>query len=102
MRRGTTPTIDIHINLTGGDMSDIAEWYITISQDDTSITKTNEDIVIEGDLIKIPLSQEETMMFKAGESFIQIRCKTTEDLVVAGKIMPMPEEWERILYNEVI
>lgn len=102
MRRGTTPTIDIHVNLTGGDMSDIAEWYITISQDSTSITKTNEDIVIEGDLIKIPLSQEETMLFKAGESFVQIRCKTTNDLVVAGKIMPMPEEWERILYNEVI
>ena len=99
MRRGTTPTIEININ--GVDMSTISEWYITISQDDLKLTKTNADIVIEGTLIMIPLTQEETMQFRQGEAFIQIRAVTTEGLRIASHIQKL-DDIERILYNEVI
>lgn len=99
MRRGTTPTIELNIN--GVDMSTISEWYITIQQDSTSITKTNADITIAGTVIDIPLSQEETMMFKQGEAFIQIRAITNEGLRIASVIRKL-DDIERILYNEVI
>lgn len=98
MRRGTTPTLVI--NIKGIDMSTIAEWYITIAQDSVQITKSNEDIEIEGTLIKMPLTQRETMMFKSGEVSVQIRAKTTEYVVIASEIKTI--DIDRILYNEVI
>lgn len=98
MRRGTTPTLVI--NIKGIEMSDIAEWYITVAQDSTQITKSNDDITIEDTLLKMPLSQEETMRFKSGEVSIQIRAKTTEDVVIASGIQTI--DIDRILYNEVI
>lgn len=98
MRRGTTPTIVLGIK--GITMSEIAEWYVTLSQDSVQMTKTNEDITIEGDTLKIPLTQAETMQFKAGEVSIQIRAKTTEDIAIASKIQTI--NIDRILYNEVI
>ena len=99
MRRGTTPTIEL--NIKGIEMSQIAEWYITIQQDSASLTKTNEDITISGTVINIPLSQEETMLFKQGEAFVQIRAITTEGLRIASAIRKL-DDIERIFYNEVI
>lgn len=99
MRRGTTPTIEL--NIKGIEMSQIDEWYITIQQDSVQLTKTNEDITIAGTVISIPLSQEETMRFKQGEAFVQIRAVTTEGLRIASSIHKL-DDIERILYNEVI
>lgn len=98
MRRGTTPTLVI--NIKGIDMSTIAEWYITVAQDSVQITKTNADIEIEGTLISMPLTQQETMLFKSGEVSVQIRAKTTENIVIASGIQTI--DIDRILYNEVI
>lgn len=98
MRRGTTPTIVISIK--GIEMSDIAEWYVTVAQDNVQITKSNEDIEIEDNIIKMPLTQLETMQFKSGEVSVQIRAKTTEDLLIASGIKTI--DIDRILYNEVI
>lgn len=98
MRRGTTPTLVI--NIKGIEMSDIAEWYVTLAQDGVQMTKTTEDITIEDETLKIPLTQEETMQFTAGEVSIQIRAKTTEDVAIASAIQTIGID--RILYNEVI
>ncbi len=98
MRRGTTPTIVLGIK--GISMSEIAEWYVTLAQDSVQMTKTNEDITIEDDTLKIPLTQEETMQFKTGEVSIQIRAKTNDDVVIASGIQTL--DIDRILYNEVI
>lgn len=98
MRRGTTPTLVI--NIKGIDMSTIAEWYITVAQDSVQITKTDTDLTIEGTLISMPLTQQETMLFKSGEVSIQIRAKTTENVVIASGIQTI--DIDRILYNEVI
>lgn len=98
MRRGTTPTLVI--NIKGIEMTDISEWYITVAQDSVQITKSNEDIEIDGTLIKMPLTQTETMRFKSGEISVQIRAKTTDDEVIASGIQTI--DIDRILYNEVI
>jgi len=98
MRRGTTPTIVISIK--GIEMSDIAEWYVTVAQDNVQITKSNAELEIEDNLIKMPLTQLETMQFKSGEVSVQIRAKTTEDLLIASGIKTI--DIDRILYNEVI
>lgn len=98
MRRGTTPTLVI--NISSISMSEVSEWYVTIEQDSVQITKTNEDITIEDTLLKIPLTQAETMEFVSGEASIQIRAVTTEDVVIASGIQTI--DIDRILYNEVI
>jgi len=98
MRRGTTPTIVISIK--GIEMSDIAEWYVTVAQDNVQITKSNAELEIEDNLIKMPLTQLETMQFKSGEVSVQIRAKTNEDLLIASGIKTI--DIDRILYNEVI
>ena len=98
MRRGTTPTLVI--NIKGIDMSTIAEWYVTVAQDSVQITKTGTDLTIEGTLISMPLTQQETMKFKSGEVSVQIRAKTTENVVIASGIETI--DIDRILYNEVI
>ena len=98
MRRGTTPTLVI--NIKGIDMSTIAEWYVTVAQDSVQITKTGTDLTIEGTLISMPLTQQETMLFKSGEVSVQIRAKTMENVVIASGIQTI--DIDRILYNEVI
>lgn len=98
MRRGTTPTIVISIK--GIEMSDIAKWYVTVAQDNVQITKSNAQLEIEDNIIKMPLTQLETMQFKSGEVSVQIRAKTTEDLLIASGIKTI--DIDRILYNEVI
>lgn len=98
MRRGTTPTLIISV--TGIDMTDIATWYVTVAQDSMQITKSNEDLEIEDNVIKMPLTQAETMKFKQGEVSVQIRARTNEDIVIASGIKTI--DIDRILYNEVI
>lgn len=98
MRRGTTPTIVLSIK--GIEMSDIATWYVTVAQDNVQITKSNAELEIEDNIIKMPLTQLETMQFKSGEVSVQIRAKTTEDLLIASGIQTI--DIDRILYNEVI
>lgn len=97
MRRGTTPTLLINVNT---DMNMIERWYITVKQDDVSITKTNDDLKITGQTIEMRFTQRETMMFRSGEAEIQIRAITIEGDRVAGEIQRFP--MDRILYNEVI
>ena len=98
MRRGTTPTIVISVK--GIEMTDIVTWYVTLAQDNTQITKTNAGLIIEDNIIKMPLTQLETMRFKQGEVSVQIRAKTTNDMLIASGIQSI--DIDRILYNEVI
>lgn len=98
IRRGTTPTIKL--NIEGVRMDDIKRWYVTISQDYTQITKTNEDMEIEGTLLSIRLTQQETLRFKQSECEIQIRALTPDNTAIASDIQKV--NFGRILFNEVI
>ena len=79
MRRGTTPTLILPI--TGLDVSELKTIYVTIEQDSLEVTKTNDEILIdtEENVIKVPLSQEETLKFKVGVANVQIRGLLEDD-----------------------
>jgi len=98
MRRGTTPTIKI--NIKGVPMYAVLDWYVTISQECTEITKTGDDITIDNTVLSITLSQKETMRFRPGEVEIQIRAKTVDGVYIASEICTA--DIGRILFNEVL
>lgn len=70
MRRGSTPTnvFTVPIDLTN------ATVYIDYEQGNSIvIEKTNGDMTIESDKITLELSQEDTLKFKPGLVYIQLR-----------------------------
>lgn len=72
-RRGTTPTLLITTNGIK-DLSQCDVLWITLKQGNTEITKEKSDLTISGDEIELSLTQEETLLFKAGSSVsLQLR-----------------------------
>lgn len=66
----TTPTLSIKV--TGVDLSQISTMTITIRQDGTTITKTDESIEIDDDVLIVTLTQAESARFKDGSANISI------------------------------
>lgn len=67
----TTPTLSIKV--TGVDLSQIQTMTITIRQENTTITKTDESIEIDDDVLIVTLSQAESSKFKDGSANISIQ-----------------------------
>ena len=86
MTRGTTPT---HIIETDISLADVEALYITYSQrDKVIIEKSLEDVEINGHLINIKLTQEDTLSFNdADEVLIQIRARLSDGTAVASNLM---------------
>lgn len=89
MRRGTTPTVKI--NVDGISVTELDEIYLTFEQRGLEITKRETDITkdtIGGkNMLKVNLTQEETLSFKDGNIQIQFRAKTLMGTVVASTIV---------------
>lgn len=86
MRRGTTPTITI----TAEGLADIKvkKAFLTIKQQDTELTKTLDDIQIDGETITVTLTQEETLMFTGDTNAnLQIRVLSDSDTAYASQIV---------------
>lgn len=99
MRRGTTPTLKIKVK--GIEVDRLKSIYITIRQGQKEVTKTVDDIGIEGEnLLSVPLAQEDTLIFMSGHVDIQLRAVTDNGVAVASNIKRMP--MERILKEGVI
>ena len=88
MRRGSTPLnrFTSDIDLTG------ATVYVSYEQDDRMvIDKAGDDVIVEatesGCLIKVRLSQEETLRFRPGRAYIQVRYVTAEGTADASNIV---------------
>jgi len=90
MRRGTTPTLNIKVS--GIDLSDLGAIYITLKQGSVSIDKTDDDIVIDGDVIKCTLTQDDTLKFSAKPVAVQLRALTTDGVAIASAIETMTVE----------
>lgn len=88
MRRGTTPTLKIKVN--GISLSELKNIYITLKQYNKVLTKTNNDLQMDEDIISVLLSQEETLMFGSGQVSVQIRATTVTGLAVASNIQSAP------------
>lgn len=97
--RGTTPT---HTFTLPFEMDMISDLRITYTQNKEEVlTKGMKDIEVSENRISLTLTQEETYQFQAGvDVLVQIKIKTTEDLVLNSDIMTM--RVNASLDNEVI
>ena len=84
MRRGTTPTLKIRIK--GVDLSELENIYVTIKQSQKEITKTGYEITVDGDMLYVSLSQEDTLVFASSCAWVQMRATTKDGLAVASNI----------------
>ena len=86
--RGTTPTFafDIDIDLTGWDI------YVTISQSqEHKFTFRDIDVVSTktGCTLLLTLEQEDTLKFRTGKAYAQVRAVNDEEVAVRTNIMEL-------------
>ena len=98
MRQGTTPTIQITINDI--DLNKMQNIYVVFEQNGYILIKESSDLNIEGNIISVMLSQEETLNFKEGTCNIQLRMITNEGVAIASPIKTT--KVYRVLNKEVI
>lgn len=98
MFRATTPT---HIFSLPFETSLLNKILITYKQDDAIILeKTEADCTLDGNDIKIKLTQEETLLFDADKRvMIQLRVLTTDGTAMASEIK---RKWAKSCLNEGI
>lgn len=86
MYRGTTPSHVFHVNT---DLRDASVLFITYKQNNQVVLeKTLEDCQIGEEEIRVSLSQEETLGFKAGVGVdIQIRAGFSDGRRIASNII---------------
>lgn len=71
MVQATTPTFVLSLPETV-DLSEAENVYFTIRQNQTLITKSGENITVDGQTVYVPLSQAETVRFLDGVAKIQL------------------------------
>lgn len=98
MRQGTTPTIQITINDI--DLNEMQNIYVVFEQNGYILKKESSDLDIEGNIISVLLSQEETLNFKEGNCNIQLRMITKRGVAIASPIKTT--KVYRVLNKEVI
>lgn len=98
MRQGTTPTIQITINDI--DLNEMQNIYVVFEQNGYILKKESSDLDIEGNVISVLLSQEETLNFKEGTCNIQLRMITKGGVAIASPIKT--SKVYRVLNKEVI
>ena len=98
MRQGTTPTIQITINDI--DLNEMQNIYVVFEQNGYILKKESSDLDIEGNIISVLLTQEETLNFKEGTCNIQLRMITKGGVAIASPIKTT--KVYRVLNKEVI
>lgn len=98
MRQGTTPTIQITINDI--DLNEMQNIYVVFEQNGYILKKESSDLDIEGNVISVLLSQEETLNFKEGTCNIQLRMITKGGVAIASHVKTT--KVYRVLNKEVI
>lgn len=71
MHRGTTPTFTLTVP-NDYDLTDCGNIYATFEQNQTSVTKSGEDIDVSAHSVDVYLDQSETLMFRRGALNIQL------------------------------
>ena len=72
MVRATTPTLTLTINDESVDLTAARNVYVTLEQGTTEITKTGDALEIEPRVVKMWLSQEESLNLTEGAASLQI------------------------------
>ena len=71
MHRGTTPTFTLTVP-NDYDLTACGNIYATFEQNQTSVTKSGEDIDVYEHSVDVYLDQSETLMFRRGALNIQL------------------------------
>lgn len=97
--RGTTPT---HIYTLPFEKELISDLRIKYFQNEREVlTKTREDVNLDGNNISFILSQEETFLFQEGKNaLVQLKIKTIDGLVLNSDIIEL--RIDKSLDDEVI
>lgn len=96
MIRGTTSTVQFHLENQDLNLDEVSEIWITIQGD--KVIKTwdysSGDVIIdvENKKILVTLTQEETLAFKPGKLYTQLRILFNDDRAFASKIMNLTIE----------
>lgn len=72
MVRGTTPTLTLHILDDNIDLTQATNVYLTIKQDNYTLTKTTPQLELSSNIIDCYLTQEESLRFSEGAADVQI------------------------------
>lgn len=84
MRRLTTPT---HSFTLPFDESVVSKFLLSYVQDDQIVLeKTKDEVLIDGNVWSVMLSQEETKKFKPGAARAQIRVLTHDGKALASDV----------------
>lgn len=87
MIRGTTPTLQFTIS---GDVavSNIQEMWLTFAQfGEIIINKSRNEMEIDGNVVTVTLSQEETLKLKSGKQInMQLRILLTDGTALASGV----------------
>lgn len=99
MRRGTTPTLTFDLPFDG---SNISKCSIAFEQNRTIVLeKKLADIIIEGNRIKCPLSEEDTLSFCSSIREVEVQIR----LAMNGQVLasnPIHFKVERIIKDGVL
>lgn len=89
IRRGTTPTIVIHIKNPDMDLNTFDVCHITIANVGGFNKKVfeNPEINNEEKTLSIDLSQEDTLAYESGNIEIQVKVKLNTGKVIASEIV---------------
>jgi len=103
--RGTTPTYRLILQDTTIDLAEANNVYVTFADGKYNkiIEKTGADLYIDGNVVEIFLTQEETLKLPAGELLVQINWTYNEGTTTkraASQIVRTTSA--RNLKNEVI
>lgn len=92
MRRGTTPTVTIYV--TGCELSDFDTIYVTFRQDMKIIDKTGDSISVNGNTVKVFLSQTDTLMFDSSKRCVEVQLRAVNEggVAIASNIRQVPVE----------
>ena len=67
MVRATTPTLTLTINDESVDLTAARNVYVTLEQNNTTLTKTGEELDVDARVVKVWLSQTESLALTEGQ-----------------------------------
>lgn len=65
--RATTPTLTLSVRGENIDLTQANNVYVSLKQGEFDVVKTGEDLVVEATVVKVWLSQQETLSLKSGQ-----------------------------------
>ena len=89
MVQATTPTFVLTLPDTV-DLSQASNVYFTLQQNNTILTKSTDDLTIDGQQVSVYLSQEETLPLLGGTVKIQLNWTYADESRACSNIVSVP------------